>query len=162
MFKNILKKRGLTAMVFCLCLMSAAAFAAGYKDASKREILDVVAANKGKVVVVNVFASWCPPCQRETPDLVRFYQRTAPEKDIAFFAVSMDESGLDLNDFIARFNIPYPVFRGDEDFLDYLGSYSIPQLLIFDRSGNKVKHEVGMISFDELMNQVAPYIAAKK
>lgn len=159
MFRKVLKQCGVAAIVFCLGLMAATAFAAGYKTATKQDILNFVTANKGNVVVMNVFASWCPPCRRETPDLVRFYKQTVSGNDVVFFGVSMDESGPDLEEFITKFQIPYPVFQAEEEFLGYLESYSVPQLLIFDRSGKKVLHEVGMVSFEELMSLVAPYVA---
>ena len=159
MLRNVLKQCGVAALVFCLSLVAVTGFAAGYKEATKEDILNFLTANKGKVVVLNVFASWCPPCRRETPDLVRFYEQTASGNDIVFFGVSMDESGPDLEEFMTQFQIPYPVFRAEEEFLGYLESYSVPQILVFDRSGNNVVHEVGMVSFEELMSLVAPYVA---
>ncbi len=156
MFKHFLGKRAIAAAAFCLCLISSMAWASGYVEATKQDILDIVKENKGKVVVVNVFASWCPPCRRETPDIVRFYRETSGE-GIVFLGVSMDESGQDLENFIARFQIPYAVYKTDEDFLKHLGSYSIPQFLVFNKNGEQVEHVVGMMSFEGLMDLVHPY-----
>lgn len=158
MHKYVFARCRLVFMVLCLCLLAGCpAFAAAYKDATAQEILNVVQANRGKVVVVNVFASWCPPCRSETPDLVRFYEQMAG-KDVVLFGVSLDESGPDLERFIARYRVPYPVYRGSEDFLRYLGAYSIPQLLVFDANGKQVEHLGGMISLDELVRLVEPYL----
>ena len=156
MFKHFWGKRAIAAVAFCLCLISSIACASGYVEATKQDILDIVKENKGKVVVVNVFASWCPPCRREAPDMVRFYRETSGD-GIVFLGVSMDESGQDLERFIARFQMPYTVYKTDEDFLKHLGSYSIPQFLVFDKNGEQVEHVVGMMSFEGLMALVHPY-----
>ncbi|MCY0902214.1 MAG: TlpA disulfide reductase family protein [Firmicutes bacterium] len=64
---------------------------------------------RGRLVYLNFFASWCPPCQEETPDLVKMYARYG--KRVVFVAVDLTggDSVLDVEAFAARYRIPYPV-----------------------------------------------------
>ena len=65
-----------------------------------------LAAHAGKPVVVNFFASWCPPCNGEAPDLVAF-AKAHPEIDVV--GVDVNDKQGDAAAFVARYGLPYPV-----------------------------------------------------
>ena len=93
---------------------------------------------KGKVVLLEFWATWCPPCQSAVADFNRIYERFKGE-DFVFLALSVDE-GEDLAGKLKRFGakegILYPVLP---DFKDIAGTYnviSIPVTYVIDKEGN--------------------------
>ena len=75
------------AFVFCLGLISTAGAKEVYKEADSKAVEDFVHKNKGKIVVVNVFATWCAPCVTEVPDFVKAHT-TYPEDKLAMLGVN--------------------------------------------------------------------------
>src|SRR5579885_1874363 len=68
-----------------------------------------LSAHRGDVVLVNFWATWCPPCRAETPGLVRIANRYAG-KGLAVAGVDMDEGGpARVRDFVRNYGVPYPV-----------------------------------------------------
>jgi cytochrome c biogenesis protein CcmG/thiol:disulfide interchange protein DsbE len=104
---------------------------------------------RGKVLVVDFWATWCPPCQMETPELVRIANSDGP-KGVEVVGLHIDDRGRSspqqIRDFINKYKIPYTVgMANDEMFLSYLGKDddTIPQTLVFNREGKLVAHMVG-------------------
>lgn len=157
-------KKGLVLFLWCfvLCLLQSAALAEEMRTLTAEEVLQEVWARRGSVVVVNVFASWCPPCRKEMPSLVRFYDEYASRHGVVFLGVSLDESGEELREFLDRFNVTYPVVLNGGDVLVSCQSPAVPQFLVFNREGELVRHEIGMMSFEELVASVAPYIQPRE
>ena len=116
----------------------------------------------GKVVVINVWGSWCPPCRKEAPDLQAASVET---KDIAQFVgiTSKDYDPAPAEAFVRSFKITYPsiydpsgkvllAFSGD------LPPSAIPSTLIIDRQGRlavRVLSEVSKITLVDMINDVA-------
>jgi thiol-disulfide isomerase/thioredoxin len=117
---------------------------------------------RGKVVVINVWGSWCPPCRKEAPDLQAASLAT---KDIAQFVgiTSKDYDPAPAEAFVRSFKITYPsiydpsgkvllAFAGD------LPPSAIPSTLIIDRQGRlavRVLSEVSKITLVDMINDVA-------
>ncbi len=101
---------------------------------------------KGKVVVLDFYATWCEPCRAETPRLVQL-QRQYAEQGLQ--VIGLNVGGADDREqvptFAKEFGIQYPLAFPDDEFADaYLDdNQNIPQAFVFDRSGNMVKRFVG-------------------
>lgn len=100
----------------------------------------------GQVVVLNFYATWCPPCREETPHLVALQKRFGPQ---GLHIVGLNVGGPDDRDevpgFAREFGIPYPLGFPDAEFTEtYLSDNdSIPQAFVFDRRGHLAKRFIG-------------------
>lgn len=103
---------------------------------------------KGKVVVVDFWATWCPPCRQEIPHLVRLMKKYH-HRGLEIVGLSIEDPEADaekIRRFIKRYGINYTVgFATDRIFTSYIGSgdQPIPQTLVFDRQGRLQAHLTG-------------------
>ncbi len=104
----------------------------------------IKADNRGKVLVVNVFASWCPPCEEETPDFVDFYAAKGP--DFELVGLSIDESLPDLQEFVTKHGINYPVYRIERDIQRQLRAAKVPTTVIYKPDGTVYTTALGLLN----------------
>ncbi len=101
---------------------------------------------KGKVVVLDFYATWCEPCRAETPRLVQL-QRQYQEQGLQ--VIGLNVGGADDREFVLgyarEYGIQYPLGFPDDEFADsFLGdNQNIPQAFVFDRNGKLVKRFIG-------------------
>jgi cytochrome c biogenesis protein CcmG/thiol:disulfide interchange protein DsbE len=90
---------------------------------------------RGKVVVLNVFASWCDPCKTEAPILEREQRRLAGSNGTVLGVTYLDNSS-DSQQFVRREHITYPVVRDvNGNFTRALGVDGVPETFVIDRQG---------------------------
>ena len=94
---------------------------------------------KGKVVLLNFWATWCPPCRTEIPDLIALQKKYADD-GVVVVGVSLDETGSSaVKSFVAKNGINYPVVMGDQRTASaYGGITAIPTTFVIDRGGKVV------------------------
>jgi thiol-disulfide isomerase/thioredoxin len=108
---------------------------------------------RGKVLVVDFWATWCPPCRKEIPQLTRLAE-TNRTKGVEIVGLHIDDRGRSSPDairqFVKEYGLSYTVgFASDQVFVDYLGEETaIPQTLVFDREGRLVEHLIGYSDAD--------------
>ncbi len=114
---------------------------------------------KGKVVLVNFWATWCGPCRKEMPDFVEAYKQYKP-KGFEIVGISLDEDGWDVvNPFVKKYGISFPVVIGDGKLARaYGGIEYIPTSFLVDRQGNIVDKHVGMMPKELLEKKLQPLL----
>ncbi len=101
---------------------------------------------KGKVVVLDFYATWCEPCRAETPRLVQLQRQYAQQGlQVIGLNVGGEDDRAKVPAFAKEFGIQYPLAFPDDDLVGlYLSdNQSIPQAFVFDRNGDLVKRFVG-------------------
>jgi thiol-disulfide isomerase/thioredoxin len=132
------------------------------------DIEALVSSNEGKVVVVNFWATWCPPCLREFPDIVEVYDRYHSE-GLEVMAVSMNEADevADIEEFLQKFEPPFTIYRAatvDETFYEgvvpsWFGE--MPMTLIFDTTGKPVHIHKKPLTVSELTADVVALLPSR-
>jgi thiol-disulfide isomerase/thioredoxin len=148
----------------CLSLLLVAAggsFAApsgSFSEISAGELLKRIADESGKVVVVNVFASWCPPCREEIPGLINI-RRAFSEKDVVILGISVDREPRALGNYMNELKISYPVMLAKGDFIERVGVVAVPQLLIYDKKGELALNHKGLLDEAKLRKAITEILA---
>ncbi len=116
----------------------------------------------GKLLVLNFWATWCPPCVQEMPTLDQFQKTFAPS-GVVVLGVSVDRSEQAYRNFLARTRVTFQTARDPESRIsaDY-GTFKYPETYIIDRNGRVIEKIVGPIDWtDEAMvNRVKALLAS--
>lgn len=117
---------------------------------------------KGKVVLVNFWATWCGPCRKEMPDFVDVYNRQKTN-GFEIIGVSLDEEGWEVvRPFLTQYKINFPVVVGDGKLANaYGGIEYLPTSFLIDRNGFVVDKHVGMLPKETLERKIAPLLQEK-
>ena len=105
---------------------------------------------KGKILILNFFATWCPPCKKEIPDFVKFY-RQYKNKGVEIVGVAVGSKEKNVKELVKKFNINYPVVMSDGRIEKLFGGIRfVPTTFIIDGKGNIIRKRIGMIGEEEL------------
>lgn len=144
-----MKKRNFILSLCLAMLLSISMQAFGFQftdiNGKKHTLTDY----KGKWVLVNFWATWCPPCLKEIPDLISLYES---RKDFMVIGVAIDEAdpGLVL-EFAESMSISYPTVIGDRHVAAQIDEISfLPSTYLYDPTGNPAARKQGLITRAEI------------
>jgi peroxiredoxin len=114
---------------------------------------------KGKVVILDFWATWCPPCRAEIPSFVEL-QDAYKNKGVQIIGISLDQDGAAvLKPFIEKNKINYPIVIGTPKVTaDYGGVEGIPTTFIIDKTGKIVAKHVGLTEKSEFEKEIEPLL----
>lgn len=107
---------------------------------------------QGKILVVNFWATWCPPCRKETPMFVELQEQYAG-KGLQFLGIAIDDVN-SVKDFVDTYAVNYPILIGNEDAIDLAKKYgnrfgALPYTVIINRQGTIVHAQAGEMVKDK-------------
>jgi len=122
-------------------------------NGSRQKLSDL----KGKVVMLNFWATWCPPCREEIPSLMNL-NKMMEGKPFQMLAVSIDEGGkADVEKFFSRSGFSLPAYTDqDRKAAAIYGVTGVPETFLIDTKGNIVKKVIGPLKWDDA--EVVAYI----
>jgi len=114
---------------------------------------------KGKVVILNFWATWCPPCRDEVPDFVRL-QSKYRDQGLAIVGLSLDQGGAhDVRPFVDEYHVNYTMLIATQETAEsYGGILGIPTSFVLDRDGKIVKRFVGRASAESFEEALRPLL----
>ena len=105
----------------------------------------------GQTVVVDFWATWCPPCIYQVPELNKLWLAHRDIGDLAVIGVAVDVEGVEVvGPWVEEQGVEYPIVMGDETLAKEFGALGFPTMAIVDPDGNIASLHVGLIEFDEL------------
>ncbi len=123
------------------------------KDMNGRDVH--LADFKGKIILLNFWATWCGPCKLEIPDLVALQEKYANR--IVVLGFSVDDTPEQLKAYAAEYQMNYPVLvgSGHENIQDAYGPmWGIPVTVIIDRDGKIAKKQSGIRSLEQFEREI--------
>ena len=142
--------------------LSQSALLAKAPDFSEKDIFEkgVVSLKsfRGKVVLLNFWATWCPPCRIETPTLINLQRVHAGQIEVV--GVSVYSNNRDTEQFYRDFGINYPMIYGSYELMGAYGKIgAIPTTVVIDKSGRIVRTVVGMRTQNQYEAMLSPLFA---
>jgi peroxiredoxin len=110
---------------------------------------------KGKVVLLDFWATWCPPCRKEIPGLVSLYDAYR-SRGLVVVGVSMDDSKKDIRKFAKKLGMDYPILigYGHEDLEPAFGQLPLPTAFVISRDGRICFKHDGMTGKDQFEREI--------
>jgi len=131
------------------------------KDVDGRNV--TLADYKGKVVLLNFWATWCGPCKIEIPWFVDFEQKYK-DRGFAVLGVAMDDDGWKIvKPYLSESKINYRVVMGDDSVATmYGGVDSLPTTFILDKDGKIASTHVGLVSKSDYENEIIQLLETQR
>jgi thiol-disulfide isomerase/thioredoxin len=145
---------GAAAPSSCDAKASRANYAFKVKDVDGKTVN--LADYKGKVVMMNFFATWCGPCKFETPMFVQL-QEQYRAKGVAFLGIQIDDDPALLKPFKDEYKVNYPLLLANdrEDLQDAFGPFwGLPVTLMIKRDGTICKRHMGLASKEQMEKEI--------
>ena len=102
-----------------------------------------LSANRGKVVLLDFWATWCEPCKAEIPHFIEMQNRYGAQ-GLQVIGISMDDEEKPARDFYQNYKMNYPVALGTSQLADqYGGVLGLPITFVIDRQGHIVSRHIG-------------------
>ena len=110
----------------------------------------------GKTVVLDFWATWCPPCEFQVPELNAFWENHQGDGDVVVFGVSVDVDTDDVvREWVEKKGVAYPILLGGEEVARRFGALGFPTLYVVAPDGRIAVEHVGLIEVADLETTLA-------
>ncbi len=115
----------------------------------------------GKVIMVNFWASWCPPCRREIPSFIRLY-KNYQKQGFVILGIALDDSQ-SVREFLNPIGIDYPILLGEKAGIKISNAYgnelgALPFTVIINREGRIIRAHPGELSYEQAEALIKPLL----
>lgn len=144
--KRIARFLGLVGTVAMVSVLLSVAYAAeGFSARDLEGKTHALAGYKGRWVVVNYWATWCPPCLEEIPDLIALHEQ---RKDMVILGIALEyKDAKEVRTFVEDNLMSYPVILGDDKLVQQIGPADVlPTTYLYNPQGQLVKVRRGLIT----------------
>lgn len=141
-------------LALALLLFPCLAMAADPAPINLQELNNLIEQNRGKVILINFFATWCPPCKKEIPEIVALTADWPPDK-LLVVGLSVDEDKTPVGPFIKELKVNYPVYLADRDVTNAYNVSSVPHNAFIAPNGRLIISEPGMAETSVLRQVVS-------
>jgi thiol-disulfide isomerase/thioredoxin len=132
-------------LLLLLLLVPLCATAGGVQKVGVKDLRGFIDSSKGRVLVINYWATWCQPCVKEFPGLVNL-RRAFPESELNLVGISVDYDVRPVENFLKKHEVNFPIVIDDGSIATMLAVQSIPRTVIYNRKSEKVLDHIGFIS----------------
>lgn len=120
------------------------------------DLENIISDNKGKVVLVNMWATWCPYCRKELPGFSSLQKKYNGKVEI--IGIAFDENGEQVvPPFLRKWNVTYTNYLAGEDITSGFSLLGFPTTIIYDTNGKEVNKHIGYVSeqdFEKEINEI--------
>ncbi|RIK02408.1 MAG: thiol-disulfide oxidoreductase [Candidatus Brocadia sp.] len=114
----------------------------------------LIEGNKGKVVIVDLWSTWCPPCRKEIPGFINLYNKHR-SKGVEIIGIAFDENGVEVvPPAVKKMGINYPVYLGGGDIAEAHDLQAYPTTLVYGKDGKIASRHVGFVSEKEFDDEI--------
>ena len=147
-------KRLSLALFACLLMTSLNTLANEFVFKDMQNKIQRLSDYNGKWVLVNFWATWCPPCLEEIPDLVEMHN-ARKGTDFVVIGIAMTSSKDSVLSFAKQMEISYPIVMGDDKSAAQIGRIdALPTSYLYDPSGKLVSYQAGMITREAIESYI--------
>ena len=116
---------------------------------------------RGKIVVMNLWASWCPPCRAEMPDLQRLYQGYR-SRNVVVLGVDQGESAQRASEFARALDIHYPILLDEQQqYGRVYAALGLPTTIVIDSNGTVIRGFDGALSYPQMVSAISPLLGKR-
>jgi len=114
---------------------------------------------RGKILIINFWATWCPPCRKEIPEFMALQEQYA-DKGLQFVGIAIEERE-PVSEYLQTIKINYPILIGEDEGLalsQQLGNIinAVPFTLVVDRQGRVIHRQPGEFSREKILEIITP------
>lgn len=118
-----------------------------------------LAAEKGKIVIINFWASWCNPCKIEAPHLQAYYEKHKEDVEILAVNVTSKDKKAAVQTFVDQYGLTFPILLDESgDISTMYGAFTIPTTIILNRNGEIEQEIAGPLEENRLEDLIQPLI----